>query len=212
MLLYPPMLLLLVHTCTSVCYMLSYTVLGRCLGTIFGLLERYSFAVGTSDDTGSALRAVDRPAPGRAVNSSKEDKSTAVRPPRASCAVFWHRAHDLDCLMSRGTARRDQGKPKKVRRKGSPLAPLKPCPSIRSHLLCCSLGGVDPKLRIHSAPRHFPDCRDREGAVDKGWCSVQCDHVHPRIPPEIQRSKRKQTNARKALPISTERGKSRDKS
>ncbi|KAL7943108.1 hypothetical protein V8C42DRAFT_329717 [Trichoderma barbatum] len=30
------------------------------------------------------------------------------------------------------------------------------------------MGGVDPKLRIHFPPRHFPDCRDG-GAVDKAW-------------------------------------------
>lgn len=54
-----------------------------------------------------------------------------------------------------------------MRRKGQPLAPnLALNLALHSFVLAwfaAFMGGVDPKLRIRFPPRHFPDCRDRQG-------------------------------------------------
>lgn len=74
-------------------------------------------------------------------------------------------------LLSRGEMKprepRGEGK-REAREKGNPLAPSHSRPPIVLSCFCCFMGGVDPKLRIHFPPRHFPDCRDG-GAVDKAW-------------------------------------------
>ncbi|KAL7908633.1 hypothetical protein GGI35DRAFT_408048 [Trichoderma velutinum] len=82
---------------------------------------------------------------------------------------FSHAKTLVSSARSRGMKRRVKGEGEtKNEGEGQPPCSQSVMPSNRSHLFCCFMGGVDPKLRIHFPPRHFPDCRDG-GAVDKAW-------------------------------------------
>lgn len=61
-------------------------------------------------------------------------------------------------MQSRETASRTR-----TRKKGQPLAPNLAVHSFILAWFAAFMGGVDPKLRIRFPPRHFPDCRDRQG-------------------------------------------------
>lgn len=82
-----------------------------------------------------------------------------------------------------------------MRRKGQPLAPILALHSFVLAWFAAFMGGVDPKLRIRFPPRHFPDCRDRQGMGVPYSVTVFIRESRPKIKAKAESKMHAEKNA-----------------